>query len=68
MINIRAPDIRNMKTMLPATEWFRTTRVGIIAVFGIQTSTAMKMMSKTAKVTKRLMFLGADHEEVEPPH
>jgi hypothetical protein len=57
-----------MKLMLPATERFRTTRVGIIAVSGIMTSMAMKMTSETPKLIKRPMIFGADKGEVEPPH
>jgi hypothetical protein len=54
--------------MLPATERFRTTRVGIIAVSGIVTSMTMKMTRKTPKLTKRPMIFGANQDEVEPPH
>ena len=67
-MDIIAPEIRNMKTMAPATERFRTTRVGIIAVFGVSTSMTMKMTKSTANVTNRPMIFGADHEDVEPPH
>jgi hypothetical protein len=61
-MDINPPESMNMKFMLPATERFRTTRVGAITVSGITTSTTTKMMSKTAKVAKRQMIFGADQE------
>jgi hypothetical protein len=67
-MEIIAPEIRNIKDMAPATERFRTTRVGIIAVFGVKTSITMKIINRTLNVTNRPMIFGADHEEVEPPH
>ena len=62
MIDINAPERRNMKVMLPAMERFNMTRVGAIAVSGIMTSIATKMTSKIAKVIRRPMIFGADQE------
>lgn len=57
-----------MKSILPPTERFRTTRVGAMAVSGVRTSTARKATSNTAKVTRRPIIRDADQGKVLPPY
>jgi hypothetical protein len=60
--DIKPPESWNVNAILPAMERLRTTRVGAIAVSGIRTSTTMKAMNRTEKVTRRPMIFGADQE------
>jgi hypothetical protein len=65
---IMFPAITKANSIAPATERFNTTRGGAIAVSGILNSITKNATNVTAKVTRRPMILGADHEYIVPPH
>lgn len=68
MKDITLPEPRNIYSILPATDLFRTIRVGAIAVSGINISAIAKQVKSATKATRSPMILGAVQGYNDPPH